>query len=951
MDENLLKNIPKIKEDTFNNNEEIVSYLNNISLIIKNFSMSIGHIINNLKNISKKLVRQIYNSSLLIKEINKDKKYSIKCKQLSDKIEIQEESRKILDEYIKLITLNLNYFSKDIKNAFMKIQEYNRNKNSFYFNKNNNDVKTETIDKNYEKYLTISSLNNYKIKKDLNNHNANDNNYFYTINCPTPINKNIYIQMKDKNKNSDNKLRNIILNSALFEDSPKNVKYNYHLSTHKKVNKNLDLGLTRPIRRKINSTNNSYRLNMKNDSIKKSLIDSNKFLKDKSRNSSKNSVIKRTHSLTNLLLDKNKNIKKNFNNNINTNYFRKHYTSNKIIKNNNNNYNENKARTININNRRNYNGTINVEEYTNSNGRNNINDNSLLLSHKVIQFLSIIQEMKDKYNNRNCENNLDFKEIKLKYENLKKSISDLSYKVINDFYINSSTIQSLNSNNTISVNNSSNYKNNLNKNNDIYELLSMIKLYREKIKKLEINCKTLLSVKEKVFNDNVQKSKLISKIMQELEELKNENNIRNSQKYNVNLNSVKIEENYILQIKKLKLALESKNNDITKKDRIIANLNTEIKNIMKSNNYNNYKNKNYLTNNNKQTLLIENAIHFSIINDISDINDINKKIIEEKEEIIILLKNEINSLNNKINKSKNRDVINKKIPDNINHINNNIYIINQYKEKVNKLKEENSNLKNKNNQLSKENKSLSKEVESLSNINKKNELLKEEQENKIKELNELINENLNNGDNNNQIIDIKENKEKIELLINENQELKNEIEELKENQINASSKDKENDFKELINDYEAKIKYLTEQNDYYKQNIDNLKIENSIINQEFENVKNENNKLHKIMKEHNIKINDDEYIPNNYNIIADKSIGNLSWFLLRKKLGDKNNYSDYIWVEKNNMNNLEEFNYINEIDLVNKKIINYISQLEEKELIIGRLTQKLNKYENINDNK
>ena len=947
MDENILKNIPIIKQDTFNNNEEMVSYVNNISLIIKKFSISISQIINNLKNISKKLVKQIINSSLLIKEINKDKRYSIKCKQLNDKIELQEESRKLLDEYIKLITYSINYFSKDIKSAFMKIQEYNRNKNQFYYNKNNNDVKTEVMDKKFEKYLTISSLNNYKNKKDLNNHNANDNNFYYTINCPTPINKSIYLQMKDKNRNSNNKIRNIILNSALSEEPPKNIKYNYHLSTHKKVNKNFDLGLTHPIRRKINSTNNSYRLNMKSDSIKNNLIDSNKFLKEKSRNSSKNSIIKRTQSLTNLLLDKNKNTNKNFNNNININSFRKHYTSNKII---NNNNNENNTKTINVNSRHNYNGTINVEEYTTSNGRNNLSDNSLLLSHKVIQFLSIIQEMKDKYNNRNCENNLDFKEIKLKYENLKKSISDLSYKVINDFYINSSTIQSLNSNNTMSANNTS-YKNNLNKNNDTNELLSMIKMYREKIKKLEINCKTLLSVKEKVFNDNVQKSKLISKIMKELEELKSENNIRNNQKYNINLNSVKIEENYILQIKKLKLALESKNNDITKKDRIIANLNTEIKNLMKNNNYSNYKNKNFLISNNNQILLIENATHFSIINDISDINDINRKIIEEKEEIITLLKNEINSLNNKISKSKNKDVINKQIPENINHINNNIYIINQYKEKVKKLKEENSNLKSKYNQISKENKSLSKEIESLSNINKTNELLKEEQEQKIKELNVIINENLNNEDNNNKIIDIKVNKEKIELLINENQELKNEIEELKENQINTSSKDKENDFKELINDYEAKIKLYTEKNDYYKQNIDNLKIENSIINQEFENVKNENNKLHKLMKEHNIKINDDEYIPNNYDIIADKSIGNLSWFLLRQKLGDKNNYSDYIWVEKNNINNLEEFNYVNEIDLVNKKIINYISQLEEKELIIGRLTQKLNKYENNNDNK
>ena len=106
---------------------------------------------------------------------------------------------------------------------------------------------------------------------------------------------------------------NIILNSALFEDSPKNIKYNYHLSTQKKINKNFDLSLSHPIRRKINSTNNSYRLNMKSDSINNNLIDSNKYIKEISRNSSKNSIIKKTHSLTNLLLDKSRNINKNFN--------------------------------------------------------------------------------------------------------------------------------------------------------------------------------------------------------------------------------------------------------------------------------------------------------------------------------------------------------------------------------------------------------------------------------------------------------------------------------------------------------------------------------------------------------------------------------------------------------------------------------------------------------------
>lgn len=54
------------------------------------------------------------------------------------------------------------------------------------------------------------------------------------------------------------------------------------------------------------------RLNMKVDSIKNNYIDIRNALKEgKSRNSSKNSVIKRTHSLPNFVLEKNRNNEKN----------------------------------------------------------------------------------------------------------------------------------------------------------------------------------------------------------------------------------------------------------------------------------------------------------------------------------------------------------------------------------------------------------------------------------------------------------------------------------------------------------------------------------------------------------------------------------------------------------------------------------------------------------------
>ena len=79
----------------------------------------------------------------------------------------------------------------------------------------------------------------------------------------------------------------------------------------------------------------------------------------------------------------------------------------------------------------NYKNIINHENESYKN-----NEYSFFLSNKIIQFLSTIKEMKNKYSNRNCENKLEFKEIKIKYEKLKKLIWDLSNKIINNYYKN-----------------------------------------------------------------------------------------------------------------------------------------------------------------------------------------------------------------------------------------------------------------------------------------------------------------------------------------------------------------------------------------------------------------------------------------------------------------------------------------------------------------------------------
>ena len=172
-----------------------------------------------------------------------------------------------------------------------------------------------------------------------------------------------------------------------------------------------------------------------------------------------------------------------------------------------------------------------------------------------------------------------------------------------------------------------------------------------------------------------------------------------------------------------------------------------------------------------------------------------------------------------------------------------------------------------------------------------------------------INENSNNNKISNES---KGKEEQIEFLLTENNELKNQIKELKEkdNHSNSNINENENNYKKIIEDYENKIKLLSDKNNYYINEINNLKTENNIVQNEFKTVKEENNILNKKIKEYDIKNDEEENLKENYGIICMKSIGNLSWILLRKKDGDENDYDDYIWIEKDIIENIDKFNYI-----------------------------------------
>ena len=866
------------------------------------FYQTIGKILNNLKNVSSTLNKQIISSIYLMKEVKSENQYSIKVQQLSDRIGMLEDSRKLLKENIKIIEYNINNFLNNTS-SFLKfndrITKINNSNNIGLAKNSYNFLYQNTDDKNN---LSLSQNKNLFLNSNVNPANTG----FNTINYSIPLNMNL--------NSNHNSVKSIILNSNIPNDSNLILKNNNYLSHKKnikiKTDNEIDYdSISRKMKIKNKKINNSIKSQLSNHSLKYSnslnnYHTNNSNSKKSSRNFSKSRLIKKARSLSNFISEKNLHFNKdnykinnlilnntrNYNSNANS-LKHKNIINNTII----NNKNEIKSNMIN---NINYNNIINNNEY------DKINEYSFFLSSKVLEFLYLIREMKTKYNSRNSINKKEFKETKIKYEKIKKLIHDVAEKIFHYYYKNKTS-------NNIHI-----YNNHLNSNKSISTLLKENKIYQNKVYNLEENLKILknkLCVKERennkllliektLLNDNSQKNLIISQLSNELEKFKNGNKIKNFKEDDIDLlnneliddEKINKEENYINE---LKFQIESKNQEIKLKDKSIENLKSKIKN--------NNLNKGFLIYTYKN-LFIENVLNISFINDIKNTNNIDKSIIDEKDEIIYKLKIENESLKQKINENSTKT--NNDSNTNINHINNNNYIIKELKEKIHQLTEDNSDCKNKNNILLDENKSLNQKIDELTNDINNKELINKEKENEIKKL-ELIIEDLNSKINKNieynkKMSDEKEKEDQIEFLMTENQELKNQIEELRENENNSSLIEKDN---KKFEDYETKIKFLTSQNNYYQNELNNLKTENGIIQNEFKNLKEENNVLKRKIKDYYIKNENGDYLLENFEIIGDKNVGKLSWILLKKKGQNLNdsNYDDYIWVERNIFGNID----------------------------------------------
>jgi hypothetical protein len=352
----------------YNINNNNISAKRDISYKIKVFNITINKLILNIKNISKTLGKQIIGANHLINEIMLEKQYSKKIMQLFDRIGMLDDSRKLLEENIKSINLNINHFFIEIQKVLIidnskinniNIKEYNNNieyktlYNNNYIGQGNSNINVDdnnffnindfhhknksqnNIKSNYEKYIKFNknmkknnsgfkqfSLNNSDLEKNIT-FNKNSN----LIN--DRIKKSRNIRLNQNHQFSSN------LENTFKTTSAKNIKnINYNSPTNKRINKTNEnysiilaknvirfLNLIKEMKTKYNNKDSIYDLEFKKiklfyDKLKIYIMNLSKKLLDISSNNNKvNNIINKRKN--NIKLKEN--IKQNNNININTN--------------------------------------------------------------------------------------------------------------------------------------------------------------------------------------------------------------------------------------------------------------------------------------------------------------------------------------------------------------------------------------------------------------------------------------------------------------------------------------------------------------------------------------------------------------------------------------------------------------------------------------------------------
>ena len=765
------------------------------------------------------------------------------------------------------------------------------------------------------------------------------------------------------------------------------------LNNNQNCNQNLNMNL-------LNQNNNINNINNNNNYLKsyhdnKKLIDDDIYIPSLCNNTStsfyinkffkkinleKKNKLKEKQDMIKSLNNSSKDIKliKKYDSNFSPDVSRKinNHSANKLIYNNyNHQYNNlkrnNKKSVINLRkkiifDKKNESSSLVLSH---SNGKSNYNSN---YNSNNISMNDLYLSKKEIYNNLNVIISL-LKEMKLNKGNIfTKSIeAEKHKKILNKIYNeliklirNIFKDSNMNNNSLDILNKEEKSKNNSNSNLIYYKTSNNINnnskniYYKKEIKYRDLMIQQLkeeLNTKSQKINQNQNKEENINKskskkIINELQEKIDQNQKKNYNQINQDKNLELMKKCFQLQQEKDILI---SNNEEFEKKIILLNQELDIakKNAIVTPLYNNLITQNF-------------NFNYSSVNDISEkaqkiIDELNNEINKHKEQNN-KDNDEIKKLNEEINKNK-EEII---------ELNNDI---NKYKEEISQLNQKSNekiseiislkeNIENLNNNIEKYKKLISYQEEELKNIKNQPQVqCKSEHDllNKSFSIKDSINNNINNNNNsnNNNIINTEEKKNKKRNIskINEYQ--------IEQDKIYLKYELLKNDYDKLNSTLMQKQKLL----DNYSKISSETASKTNIDEQILELMAQHKKEIEALTEKYNknilsLKMNmPSPYSPATHTILIDKRYAkyDLKWYLLTVLTEQEKNYENTFWVSDLEMRPiLEQFNlFKTEKELEDEKFDNlykmnnkWIKQLDEKEKQIENLKEKLEFYENNQDN-
>ena len=840
---------------------------------------------------------------------------------------------------------NLGYMHNNYSSKKSKEKEIDFN-SSIYENSKINSIK-DLIQNIIDYFYLLNQYQSYIIvlNKSFNNNNSNNLslrlkksllkiNKLLFINNDFLINTNIkqkFFSLINQNKNVNQKIQMIV--SRLNYNNLSNKKIDINNDNDKVIfdyiNKNGNNTIEandKSIRYKILSSYNKTIEKLKNDNknlsiLNQRIINQNKLLNEKLNLKESN---KNTDNALNKIIKENKeyifqikNLKKDNEELL------------KLIKNKNNNNNSGMKKESTPNNS---NDSINAS--------NTKDSNNLIIIQKdneIKRLQSLLEENEIK--NTKLKENEQEKDNKIKELNQEilsfKNKYDTNIILINE---KNSIIKELNSNINELKNEINNNKNNYS--NDIVKLKSQIENIKNKENEIDELKKVINDNNNIIDNLNKDKSHLEKELTNKNETIKELN-----EKYNEILNSKKIKKSDDKD--DIDKTDKNKNFMVEKEKEIIA-LKNKIKEL---------ENKNEKIEKEKNSLILK--------------SDEQKNEISQLESIINVLKEKFNSDNNndiKKSKEKKDDKINdNKNNDNSKEIEENYeddkIDIHDLENEVINYKKEDNEIDSKKNNIEENNQYSIEMLEDNGNENESKRLSTPSFNSPELDLEEDIN---------NYKIRNKKEIESIDELKMLNEILLKKVTKyesfLKINPIKESDQIEENNN---IKDSNSEIKYFQDQYIKYfklyqdqKKKYEFYENSNDIIKNDLINAKNKIKELTKKLKDNNIetennyittlsslKLNN-QYGPNEYIILCDKTYEDFKWFLMKKRRSqvedeEIDSYDNFIWVPRIDVVDLEKFNkYANENEQSNNdEVLNFVKKLEEKENMISILSYKLEKLE------